>query len=268
MTRVGGLPAARRGRLARRHREDRGHAAAGLARHRGLRERRDLGLAHARLRELLDGRLDDVGEPRGAPDRVDLERQLDAPGGDDELVDRDELGAVGPQDVGDRDRQRRGLDADAPGAAGEPARAPPSAPPPGRAPARSRTSGTAPRARGSARRAPHESSRPAASRRPARARAARGRPRTGSRRATPRATDRTGRAAPASPGWLSTARSRPASASAPRSRSISSCMTRKPTAGTGRTRQERPSGTRRECHLAVQRPQDAAGRPCAATMRS
>ena len=69
-----GLPAAGRRRLARRHGEDRGHAAAGLARHDGLRLRGHLGLAHARLGELLDGALDEVGQLRGAPDRLELDR--------------------------------------------------------------------------------------------------------------------------------------------------------------------------------------------------
>ena len=38
-------------------------------------------------RELLDGALHDVGQARGAPDRIQLDRELDAPRAHDELVD-------------------------------------------------------------------------------------------------------------------------------------------------------------------------------------
>ena len=40
----------------------------------GLGLRGHLGLAHARLGELLDGALDEVGQPRRAPDRLQLDR--------------------------------------------------------------------------------------------------------------------------------------------------------------------------------------------------
>ena len=122
------------------------------------------------------------------------------------------------QDVGDRDRQRRGLDADRARAAGQLAAAPRVSSPAGSGGALVVVRAVLLDRHRAARRVGRVEARDEQRRRVARrARAARARPRTGSRRATPRPTGRTGRDARASrDGSARRARARPQPARARR----------------------------------------------------
>ena len=252
---VGRLPAAGGRRLARRDGEDRdgtrrpaSRAIAACARA-ATSASLTPGCASS-----LTARLDDVGEPRGAPDRLDLDRQLDAA-----------RGTTSSSTATSSAPSARSTSATATGSdeASMPMR--PGPPRARRSAASSSTCGIGRvlvvvravllHGHGTARRVQRVEARDEQRRaRRARAPAARGRPRTGSRRATPPARDRTGRGCASVSGWLSTARSRPASASAPRSRSISSCMTREP------RRRRRPKWhSHHGCHLAARGARASSG---------
>ncbi len=89
-----------------------GHPHPRVAIHLRLGDAGELCLGQPGLDALLDGSLSHVGESRRGAQRIDLNRKLDRPGGNDIGLDVGQLEPQPPKLVGDPHRQPAGLDAE------------------------------------------------------------------------------------------------------------------------------------------------------------